>query len=850
MEKINKITLTTDDLDVIIPSTVDNDLLYHTAVLSKIENVLVKTYGPYAGYISQLASDNAYSYTKDGMLTLSSLSFHAYTDNTILGLVQLLAAQIKSTSGDGATTATLFLSNLIKNAAEYIYNGEPGEVLKKRVATPKAMELLQKLIKNELEASKVTAESYQDLKDAAFIAVNNDSMLMKPFVQLIDYLEEHNVAIDENLKLETTWTAKDDFDITVNSGFDVPGVKPLLDSYSKGMNNVKFIMIRDYISILHYHFVMKPLIDLIIGTSTKQFSTMLDKMGISKIVFVVGNMDEDVAQELINYGKDANGELRVDFVVLSYNNTNMIEIRDDMSVFTNVKETSLATYTEKRDKFDENHNSTIDNLNTTNLLKWKIEKLEDGTYNYMYGLELFLQEIFLPSIESGLYCNLEFTRHSMTIVPMEMTDGKQKFSELYHKRIEELEHLVDSEDKETQHSAKMRLSLLNTNVFYIKVPYRVSDQARIYTACKDATNAITSIAKNGYHMGGSIGLLNVIKSIIEKVDKKISTLNPEDGYRYDSTKLTLDTALLILQFVESSLYNIIKLLVPAEYRGYEDYLERAIEDKYIKVDEYKFGEIRVISPIETDEVMMNTILFQFSNLFSSLMIEYPEIQHVMHIQSTVTKIKDSIRKRTEPVEEKKEEVKPVSSVGVIRETDNDGLEIITLEEALAMNANPTLEAFDDETIEDSKVEESPIEETDKDKVKIEDISDILVPVIEPAKIVEEVNIETTKDTPKEVSMLSQEEYNAKMIEMGFDPETIVYTVLNGTDGYLDGIPTVKYSNSLGKNSFDLETHVNKDGQTFTSTEKVTRLDPTVKKYNMGGTSIEMSEIDAVVRKLV
>ena len=278
MEKINKITLTTDDLDVIIPSTVDNDLLYHTAVLSKIENVLVKTYGPYAGYISQLASDNAYSYTKDGMLTLSSLSFHAYTDNTILGLVQLLAAQIKSTSGDGATTATLFLSNLIKNAAEYIYNGEPGEVLKKRVATPKAMELLQKLIKNELEASKVTAESYQDLKDAAFIAVNNDSMLMKPFVQLIDYLEEHNVAIDENLKLETTWTAKDDFDITVNSGFDVPGVKPLLDSYSKGMNNVKFIMIRDYISILHYHFVMKPLIDLIIGTSTKQFSTMLDKM--------------------------------------------------------------------------------------------------------------------------------------------------------------------------------------------------------------------------------------------------------------------------------------------------------------------------------------------------------------------------------------------------------------------------------------------------------------------------------------------------------------------------------------------------------------------------------------------
>ena len=111
-------------------------------------------------------------------------------------------------------------------------------------------------------------------------------------------------------------------------------------------------------------------------------------------------------------------------------------------------------------------------------------------------------------------------------------------------------------------------------------------------------------------------------------------------------------------------------------------------------------------------------------------------------------------------------------------------------------------------------------------------------------------METPVETPKEVSMLSQEEYNAKMVEMGFDPETVVYTPLNGTDGYLDGIPTVKYSSSLGKNSFDLETHVTQDGQTFTSTEKVTRLDPTVKKYNMGGTSIEMSEIDAVIRKLV
>ena len=830
----NKIKLTTNDLDVIIPSTVDNDLLYHTAVLSKIEEVLVKTYGPYAGYISQLASDNAYSYTKDGMLTLSSLSFHAFTDNTILGLVQLLAAQIKATSGDGATTATLFLSNLIKNAAEYIYNGEPEDVLKKRVATPKAMELLQKLIKNELETSKVTANSYQDLKDAAFIALNNDSMLMKPFVQLIDHLAEHNVAIDEDLKIETTWTAKDDFDITVNSGFDIPGVKPLLDPYSKGMNNVKFIMIRDYISILHYHFVLKPIIDIVIGTHNKQFSTMLDKLNISKIVFIVGNMDEDVAQELVNYAKDANGELKVEFMILSYNNTNMVEIRDDLSVFTNVKETTLVPYIEKRDKLDDNHNSTVDNANTTNLLKWKIEKLPDGTYNYMYGLELFLQEIFLPSIENGLYCNLEFTRHSMTVVPVEMSNGKQQFSELYHKRIEELEHLTESEDKDTQNSAKTRLSLLNTNVFYIKVPYRVSDQARIYTACKDATNAITSIAKNGYHMGGSVGLLNVIKSIIIKVENKIKTLNPEDGYKYDSTKITLDTALLILNFIENSLYNIIKLLVPTEYRVYDDYLNRAIEDNYIKVDEYKFGEIRVISPIETDEVMMNTILFQFSNLFSSLMIEYPEIGHVMHIQQTVTKIKDAIRKRTSP----KEEVKKV-------EPKVEDVDFKSYLEKYKKKQENKYTAFkkNNEVKEDVKIEEEVIVTEDiKEEVKVEE------PVI--IETAQEVKVEEIKEEEPIDTKISEEEYRAKMVEMGFDPETVVYTPTNGRSGYEDHVTSVKYDSNIGKNTYNLETYVTQDGQSYSSTEKVTRLDSEVKKYTMDGTSIEMSELDAVVRKLI
>ena len=89
-----------------------------------------------------------------------------------------------------------------------------------------------------------------------------------------------------------------------------------------------------------------------------------------------------------------------------------------------------------------------------------------------------------------------------------------------------------------------------------------------------------------------------------------------------------------------------------------------------------------------------------------------------------------------------------------------------------------------------------------------------------------------------------------MIEMGFDPETVVYTPTNGRSGYEDHVTSVKYDGNIGKNTFNLETYVTQDGQSYSSTEKVTRLDSEVKKYTMDGTSIEMSELDAVVRKLI
>ena len=429
----------------------------------------------------------------------------------------------------------------------------------------------------------------------------------------------------------------------------------------------------------------------------------------------------------------------------------------------------------------------------------------------MYGLERFITEIFFPSLENGLYCNLEFTRGSMTVIPMEMADGKQKFSELYYKRIKELEELATSDDKETQNSAKIRLSLLKTNVYYIKVPYRISDQSRVFTACSDATNAITSIAKHGYHMGGSIGLYNVIKNVINKLEIKLSKLKQDNNQKTNDTKLIIETGLLILSFIEASIYKIIKLLLPTEYRDVENHLEKAIENGFIKEQEYKFGDTRVISPIETDEVMMNIILFQFSNLFSSLMIEFPEIGHVMHVQSTVTKIKDMLNKKynTKPIEEVKEEVK-------VKE-----------------NKKPVAVSIQPETSKEilPEVKEETIEVKEEIVVK---------PEVKPEVEVEEPVSTVTPD----------DEFKQKMIAMGFDPDNIQYYELkNLAHDPISEYPEAELKGNVQHRTIDIIEE--EDGKQYSRKETIAVLDPAIKKYKTSSNlSIEMSEIEAKQRGFI
>ena len=74
-----------DNLDITQVNVIENNLLYITSVLEKLDYIVSKTYGPFSGYVaSQKKSDmnnaSIFEYTKDGMTTLSNLNFMVPTD--------------------------------------------------------------------------------------------------------------------------------------------------------------------------------------------------------------------------------------------------------------------------------------------------------------------------------------------------------------------------------------------------------------------------------------------------------------------------------------------------------------------------------------------------------------------------------------------------------------------------------------------------------------------------------------------------------------------------------------------------------------------------------------------------
>ena len=684
--------LTKTMLDAVQPTVVENDLLFITSVLSKIEDVVSQTYGPKAGYVARIDNEDrglGFTYTKDGMTVLNNVKFTRNPELDIARLVCNLADSIKATSGDGSTTAAKLLYYLIKSGAEEILLNEP-DLRVKRINTPKAVEYIVKLLENRfMTRSKDfiptvimnenvdtaeeavtrniirTAANPYDLIDGAFISLNNDRTLLKPFEELVQYLVDNKVKIDESFKVDAYRASNDKTTVETKPGYMLGTKKFVVNEELELIQNVKLIILNMSISINMIKFIVIPLLDLAQSQSNGQ-----------KVVFLVNTIDEDakimikqVCKDYIAEGATLNFEIiesplvysklnkmKVDLSYLTDTevimvDSTMIEVRKDIPSFVNPD----GTITE---------GNAIDNRDTTALVKWTASFKKDTNGNivdvdYNYGFRLF-KERYDKSLNKGKYVNISKLQGSGLCLTL--AEGEQR-TEAFNNYLNEIKENADSEIEEVALEAQRRLNFLNDNMYIINVAKRRYDGDRLMDAYRDATKAITSMAKMGYYMGGSVGLNIIVEEVLLTVNLELGlakqALNTlDDDKPKDEIKRRiemLETAQFITNILKNGTLYLINGLL-SDLFGKEDYPGIDLEEEYkearrtghINIFKETYGDTRVIAPVETDLVMTRTVLYQFSNLFSSTLIEYHDPMDTLYYTKVTNDIKENIRKELSP----------------------------------------------------------------------------------------------------------------------------------------------------------------------------------------------------------
>ena len=684
--------LTKTMLDAVQPTVVENDLLFITSVLSKIEDVVSQTYGPKAGYVARIDNEDrglGFTYTKDGMTVLNNVKFTRNPELDIARLVCNLADSIKATSGDGSTTAAKLLYYLIKSGAEEILLNEP-DLRIKRINTPKAVDYIVKLLENRfMTRSKDfiptvimnenvdtaeeavtrniirTAANPYDLIDGAFIALNNDRTLLKPFEELVQYLVDNKVKIDESFKVDAYRASNDKTTVETKPGYMLGTKKFVVNEELELIQNVKLIILNMSISINMIKFIVIPLLDLAQSQSNGQ-----------KVVFLVNTIDEDakimikqVCKDYIAEGATLNFEIiesplvysklnkmKVDLSYLTDTevimvDSTMIEVRKDIPSFVNPD----GTITE---------GNAVDNRDTTALVKWTASFKKDANGNivdvdYNYGFRLF-KERYDKSLNKGKYVNISKLQGSGLCLTL--AEGEER-TEAFNNYLNEIKENVDSDIEEVAVEAQRRLNFLNDNMYIINVAKRRYDGDRLMDAYRDATKAITSMAKMGYYMGGSVGLNVIVEEVLLTVNLELGlakqALNTlDDDKPKDEIKRRiemLETAQFITNILKNGTLYLINGLL-SDLFGKEDYPGVDLEEEYkearrtghINIFKETYGDTRVIAPVETDLVMTRTVLYQFSNLFSSSLIEYHDPMDTLYYTKVTNDIKENIRKELSP----------------------------------------------------------------------------------------------------------------------------------------------------------------------------------------------------------
>lgn len=616
-----------ENLQVLSPNVIENDLLYVSSVLSHVDNVISKTYGPRAGFVAQVVREKqvgGYTYTKDGMTTLAKLAFNTQADIDVLNMVRILAFQIKNTSGDGSTTGAKILSNIIRFAAEDLYfakeSGNENKYYPHRIRAPKAVEILTKLIKQEITKSAKKVSDYQDIIDAAYISLNNDPELLRPFVEIVNNMKERGVAPSEDLEIQCFHSYGDDTSVDFNPGFALGTHEFIARSKENRLEMAKVIMLSNRLTMDYASFIVSSLIDdaAIYGRQT----------GLP-VLYIVSGLDKEcktLIRKAVKAAAEKEETFYCDFIELDYVFDSTNNKREDLSYFLNIDEINLGEYIEKRRELfkDANGNPIIDgpdNYDTTDLIKWKATQNDKGEVDWFAGARAY-QDAYIEQINKGLFCNVKYTPGlGLTITPAKGMNTTPLFKE----HLERLKVVAKDPTPEIAESAQRRLYYLRENFYAINVGNRVADGDRIFHAYNDASRAINSMMKDGYHMGGSIGAIGVLTA----VEDIISKVEDND---------TIDTAKYIVSLLKESFIDIVDELLKEG-----DTYEEALLSGKIDTEKNKFYNTTVINPVMTDQVIMVTVLYQFASLYSSLLLELDNPDDTMHIRMSTRRVIDGIK---------------------------------------------------------------------------------------------------------------------------------------------------------------------------------------------------------------
>ena len=670
--------LTKKMLDVTTPNVVENDLLFITAVLSKIDDVVSKTYGPKAGYVAMVDNSEkatGYSYTKDGMATLDNLKFARATENDLAKLVTNLAYEIKNTSGDGSTTAAKVLFGLVKNCTEYLLEPNVSNRDKSnfRIHTPKGVELLITKLEKKLNKDNnpnIKGGTTQDMIDGAYISLNNDAELLKPMEELIYYLEEKKAPIDETLRIDAFTSRGDKTKVEKKPGYMLGGAQRF--SINRGrefIEDAKLIMLDLNITADMLKFIVTDIMSLAESNINKD-----------NIVFLLRDIDHDAQVYLDNIQKqvkESNLSINFDFIVPTTTPGRIETMKKDLSYLANTEvilfdQSMLEKRTEIPKFVDANGNiregDEIDNFENIGLVKWTAEfkRNQAGqitSRDYQYGFNKF-KALFEKQMAKGKYVNI--SRLEGAGLCLSLADGEVP-TEAFNNYYADLLEQSKSDNEDSARDAKERLYFLNDNMYVINVATRKYDGDRIRHAYRDATKAVTSIARYGYHQGGSVGLFLSLQDITTEmgdeyleIQNKLSELmeveeddRDDKWYRsysrlineIDTYKNAISLSVILNTAVGSLVKTLLNDITNDKYIDTDEMsiLEEAIENRDIIPEKHIFCNSRVISPVETDLVLTRMALFQFSNLFSSLYIEYSDNMDVAYFEKVTEDIKANLK---------------------------------------------------------------------------------------------------------------------------------------------------------------------------------------------------------------